>query len=74
MVVGVSSAGVFDFMDTDDDYADVDDEIFEAIGGDDFLNATLVACKKLNEEKISDETFETSDGTFTWYDAKIFLM
>jgi hypothetical protein len=62
------SAGVFDFLDPSN--ANPDDEVFEAIGGDDFLNATLRGCVKTGEENIPDATFNTSDGEYAYYGAK----
>ena len=50
--------------------ADRDDVVFEAIGGDEFLNVTLTGCKKISEENIPDGKISTSDGEFGYYDAK----
>lgn len=46
------------------------DILFEDIGGDNFLNATLRGCLKVKEENIPDGTFEASSGNWSWYDAK----
>lgn len=68
-MIGSASAGVFDFLGTPSQ-ANPDDEVFEAIGGTDFLNATLKGCLKVNEENIPDGSYESSSGKFSWYDAK----
>ena len=51
-------------------YASYDDEIFENIGGDGILNATLKGCYKLGEENIPNANFNTSFGSYVWMDAK----
>ena len=50
--------------------ADVDDVVFERIGGDDFLNVTLRHCLKIDEKDIPDGSFLTSQGEIKYYDAK----
>ena len=58
------SAGVFDFYQPSK--ANPDDKVFEQIGGDDFLNATLKGCAKIGENYIPDASFSTSEGNFTY--------
>lgn len=50
--------------------ADYDDVLFEAIGGDEFLNVTLKPALKVHEEKIPDGSFNISTGEMKYYDAK----
>ena len=50
--------------------ADYDDVLFEAIGGDEFLNVTLKPALKVHEEKIPDGSFKISSGELKYYDAK----
>lgn len=50
--------------------ADSTDTVIEDIGGDNFLTAKLNYCLKLDEKNISDASFETSSGNWSWYDAK----
>lgn len=50
--------------------ADPNDTVIEDIGGDNFLTAKLNYCLKLDEKNISDASFETSTGNWSWYDAK----
>lgn len=66
--ISAVSAGLFDFLAPSK--ANADDVIFEAIGGDDFLNATLKGCVKISEENIPDGTFNTNVGEFGYYNAK----
>lgn len=51
-------------------HASHSDTLFEDIGGDNFLNATLKGCLKIREENISDASFKTSSGIWKWYNAK----
>ena len=70
LTVSVASAGFLDFI-FPPSKANLDDEIFEAIGGDDFLNVTLKGCKKVSEENIPDGSVDTAiSGEISYYDAK----
>jgi hypothetical protein len=66
-MVGAASAGIFDFLEP---HASLDDKVFEDIGGDEFLNATLTGCIKTGEESIPDAAFNTSLGEWNYYSAK----
>ncbi len=46
------------------------DEVVVDIGENNFLVATLKSCAKIAEEKIPDGSFKTSDGQFSYFDAK----
>ena len=70
LTLGIVSAGFLDFI-FPPSKANADDEIFEAIGGDDFLNVTLKGCAKVSEENIPEGSVETAfSGEIWYYDAK----
>ena len=50
--------------------AHYEDTVFEAIGGDEFLNVTLKHCLKIDEKNIPDASFQTSAGEIKYFDAK----
>lgn len=67
-IAGCTAFGAFGFFTPQK--ANPDDVIFEAIGGDEFLNATLIGCRKISEENIPDGKIRTSNGEFGYYNAK----
>jgi hypothetical protein len=70
LTVSVASAGLLDFL-FPPSKANPDDEVFEAIGGDDFLNVTLKGCLKVSEGNIPDASVQTGIcGDIWYYDAK----
>lgn len=50
--------------------ANDNDNVFEAIGDDEFLNVTIKHHLKIDEKSIPDGSFETSHGKINYYDAK----
>lgn len=69
LTVSAVSAGFLDSI-VPPSKASADDEVFEAIGGDEFLNVTLSGCLKVSEENIPDGSVETSVEEIEYFDAK----